>query len=181
MAKQIQGTGRNWYAIHTYAGYEYAVERALRQRLETYNMQDYIFDVLVPEETQIVIKKGEKKAEKKRIFPGYVLVEMMVTDESWYVVRNTPNVTGFVGAGNIPVPVSLEEFGMIKRRMGEQEMSFKIDFSVGETVMIIDGPFQNYEGIISAVDENKGKVEVLVSMFGRETPVELDFTQIKKK
>jgi len=181
VAKQIEGTGRNWYAIHTYAGYEYSVERALRQRIETYNMQDYIFDVLVPEETQIVIKKGEKKPEKKRIFPGYVLVEMVVTDESWYVVRNTPNVTGFVGSGNIPVPVTLEEFGMIKRRMGEQETSFKIDFSVGESILIIDGPFQNYEGIISTIDENKGKVEVLVSMFGRETPVELDFTQIKKK
>ncbi len=181
MAKQIQNTGRNWYAIHTYAGYEYSVERAIRQRLETYNMQDYIFDVLVPEETQIVIKKGEKKAEKKRIFPGYVLVEMTVTDESWYVVRNTPNVTGFVGAGNIPVPVSLEEFGLIKKRMGKGETTFKIDFVRGETVTIIDGPFQSYEGDIESVDENKGKVEVMVTMFGRETPVELDFTQIKRK
>ena len=181
MSKQLSNTGRNWYAIHTYAGYEYAVERALRQRIETYNMQDYIFDVVVPEETQIVIKKGEKKAEKKRIFPGYVLVEMIVTDESWYVVRNTPNVTGFVGSGNIPVPVTLEEFRMIKKRMGDKENTFKIDFELNEMVFITEGPFQNYEGNISAIDENKGKVEVLVSMFGRETPVELDFTQIKKK
>lgn len=181
MAKQIENTGRNWYAIHTYAGYEYAVERAIRQRIETYNMQDYIYDVLVPEETQIVIKKGEKKAEKKRIFPGYVLVDMIVTDESWYVVRNTPNVTGFVGAGNIPVPVSLEEFGFIKKRMGDKETTFKIDFMEGEQIVITEGPFQNYEGSISTIDDHKGKVEVLVSMFGRETPVELDFTQIKKK
>ncbi|MFN7160484.1 MAG: transcription termination/antitermination protein NusG [Candidatus Gracilibacteria bacterium] len=181
MAKQLQNTGRNWYAIHTYAGYEYAVERAIRQRIETYNMQDFIFDVVVPEETQIVIKKGEKKSEKKRIFPGYVLVEMNVTDESWYVVRNTPNVTGFVGSGNIPVPVSLEEFKMIKRRMGDKDNSFKIDFEMGEMVIITEGPFNTYEGTISEIDDNKGKVEVLVSMFGRETPVELDFTQIKKK
>lgn len=181
MAKQLQNTGRNWYAIHTYAGYEYAVERAIRQRIETYNMQDFIFDVVVPEETQIVIKKGEKKSEKKRIFPGYVLVEMNVTDESWYVVRNTPNVTGFVGSGNIPVPVSLEEFKMIKKRMGDKDNSFKIDFELGEMVIITEGPFNTYEGSISEIDENKGKVEVLVSMFGRETPVELDFTQIKKK
>lgn len=181
MAKQLQNTGKNWYAIHTYAGYEYSVERALKQRVETYNMQDFIFDVLVPEETQIVIKKGEKKAEKKRIFPGYALVEMIVTDESWYVVRNTPNVTGFVGSGNIPVPVTLEEFGVIKKRMGDKETTFKIDFSKGETVIITEGPFQSYEGVIAVVDENKGKIEVLVTMFGRETPVELDFTQIKKK
>lgn len=181
MAKQLQNTGRNWYAIHTYAGYEYAVERAIRQRIETYNMQDFIFDVVVPEETQIVIKKGEKKSEKKRIFPGYVLVEMNVTDESWYVVRNTPNVTGFVGSGNIPVPVSLDEFKMIKKRMGDKDTSFKIDFEQGEMVIITEGPFSSYEGSISEIDENKGKVEVLVSMFGRETPVELDFTQIKKK
>jgi transcriptional antiterminator NusG len=181
VAKQDTKTGRNWYAIHTYSGYEDAVRRALLQRVETMNMQDYVFDVVVPKETQIVMKKGEKVSEKKRLFPGYVLVDMIVTEESWFMVRNTPNVTGFVGSGTIPVPVSAEEFNVIKRKMGEQEQRFKIDFSVGENVIVMEGPFANYEGFIEQVDNNKGKVRLMVSMFGRETPMELDFTQIKKK
>lgn len=181
MAKQAKNTGRNWYAIHTYSGYEDAVSEALKQRIETMNMQDYIFDAVVPKETQVVIKKGEKTVEKKKLFPGYVLIDMIVTDKSWYVVRNTPNVTGFVGSGTIPVPVSAEEFKVVKRRMGEQEPKFKIDFLLGENVMITDGPFTNYEGMIEKIDEDKGKLRVLISMFGRETPIELDFTQVKKK
>ncbi len=181
MAKQAKNTGRNWYAVHTYSGYEDAVSEALKQRIETMNMQDYIFDVVVPKESQVIIKKGEKVLEKKKLFPGYVLVDMTVTDKSWYVVRNTPNVTGFVGSGTIPVPVSGEEFKVIKRRMGEQEPKFKIDFSVGEQVIITSGPFSNYEGNIDHIDEEKGKLRVLMSIFGRETPMELDFTQVKKK
>lgn len=181
MARQVAGTGRNWYAIHTYSGYEDAVREALLQRIESLGMQDLIFDVVVPKETQIVIKKSEPVTEEKRIFPGYVLVDMVVNDDSWYVVRNTPNVTGFVGSGTIPVPVSPEEFKVIKRHMGQAEPKFKIDFSIDDNVVVLDGPFANYEGIINTIDEEKGKVKVLITIFGRETPVELDFTQVKKK
>jgi len=182
MAKQAQGTGRHWYVIHTYSGYEEAVKQALEQRIESMNMQEKIFGVIVPNETQIVVKKGEPKAEKKRLFPGYVLVDMIVDDESWYVVRNTPNVTGFVGSGTIPVPVSEEEFKSIQRFMGaEEQPKFKIDFQKGDPIIIQDGPFANYEGNINEIDNEKGKVKVLITIFGRETPVELDFTQISKK
>jgi transcription termination/antitermination protein NusG len=181
MAKQAKNTGRNWYAVHTYSGYEDAVCEALKQRIETMNMQDYIFEVVVPKENQVVIKKGQKVTEKKKLFPGYVLIDMVVTDRSWYVVRNTPNVTGFVGSGTIPVPVSAEEFKVVKRRMGEQEPRFKIEFTTGEQVVITGGPFANYEGLIESIDDEKGKLKVLISMFGRETPMELDFTQVKKK
>lgn len=181
MVKQDPRAGRNWYVVHTYAGYEDAVEKALRQRIESLNMQEYIFDVVVPKEKQIIFKRGEPIEEEKNLFPGYVLVNMTVTDESWYVVRNTPNVTGFVGAENIPVPVTPEEYGVIQRRIGEQEAKYKSDFKVGDLAVIIDGPFKNYEGNVSAVDLNKGKVTVLVSIFDRETPVELDFTQVKHK
>lgn len=181
VGKQLKGTGRNWYVIHTYSGYEDAVEKALRQRIESLNMNDLIFDVVVPKESTITIKKGEHVTEKKRLFPGYVLVDMIVTDESWYVVRNTPNVTGFVGSGTIPVPVRPEEFDVIMKHSKKEEPKFKINFSVGEQVIISDGPFKNYEGLIDAIDEKKGKLKVLVTVFGRETPVELDFVQVKKK
>lgn len=181
MAKQAGNTGRRWYVVHTYSGYEDAVREALLQRIESLGMQDMIFDVVVPKETQIVIKKGEPVTEEKKIFPGYVLVDMNVSDDSWYVVRNTPNVTGFVGAGTTPVPISDEEWKMIKRHMGQAEPKFKIKFAVGDTVTILGGPFQNYEGIISNIDEEKGKVKVMITIFGRETPVELDFTQVKTK
>lgn len=181
MSRQAEGTGRHWYVIHTYSGYEDAVREALLQRIESLGMQDLIFDVVVPKETQIVIKKGQPVTEEKRIFPGYVLVDMIVTDDSWYVVRNTPNVTGFVGSGTIPVPVHPEEWKVIKKHMGQAEPKFKIDFAEGDNVIVLDGPFINYDGIISVIDEDKGKVKVLITIFGRETPVELDFTQIKKK
>ncbi|PJC37322.1 transcription termination/antitermination protein NusG [Candidatus Peregrinibacteria bacterium CG_4_9_14_0_2_um_filter_53_11] len=181
MAKQAPGTGRNWYVVHTYSGYEDAVREALLQRIESTGMQDYIFDVVVPKESQIVIKKGKPKEEQKKLFPGYVLVDMIVTDESWYVVRNTPNVTGFVGSGTIPVPVSGEEWHVVKVRMGQQEPKFKVDFQVGDHVIVLDGPFVNYDGIVKTVDEEKGKIKVMITIFGRETPVELDFTQVKKK
>jgi len=181
MAKQAQNTGRHWYVIHTYSGYEDAVTDALLQRVETMNMQDYIFNVVVPKEKQIVIKKGEPVEEEKRIFPGYVLVEMIVTDDSWYVVRNTPNVTGFVGAGTIPVPVSPEEWKVVEKHMGKTDPKFDINVQKGDSVTILDGPFQNYDGLVNDVDESKGKVKVLITIFGRETPVELDFNQVKKK
>lgn len=181
VGKQAKNTGRNWYVIHTYSGYEDAVEKALRQRIESLNMHDLIFDVVVPKESTITIKKGEHVTEKKRMFPGYVLVDMIVTDESWYVVRNTPNVTGFVGSGTIPVPVRPEEFEVIQKHIKKEEPRFKIQFSVGEQVTISDGPFKNYDGMIDSIDEKKGKLKVLVTIFGRETPVELDFVQVKKK
>ncbi len=181
MGKQDPRAGRNWYVLHTYAGYEDAVAEALRQRTESLGMQDYIFNVLVPKEKQLVFKRGEPIEEERKLFPGYVLVDMIVTDESWYVVRNTPNVTGFVGSGNIPVSVSPEEFGVIERRVGEQEAKYKSDFQVGDLVVIVDGPFKNYDGTVEGVDVNKGKLTVLVLIFDRETPVELDFTQVKKK
>lgn len=181
IGKQAKNTGRNWYVIHTYSGYEDAVEKALRQRIESLNMHDLIFDVVVPKEATITIKKGEHVTEKKRLFPGYVLVEMIVTDESWYVVRNTPNVTGFVGSGTIPVPIRPEEFDVIQKHMKKEEPKFKINFVLGEQVILSDGPFKNYEGLVDSIDEKKGKLKVLVTVFGRETPVELDFVQVKKK
>lgn len=182
MAKQAKNTGRNWYVIHTYSGYEDAVREALLQRIESMNMQDKIFDVIVPKEMQIVVKKGKPKTEKKRLFPGYVLVDMMVDDESWYVVRNTPNVTGFVGAGTIPVPVSAEEFGIIQRYLEDDaQPKFKITMSKGDLMIVLDGPFAGYEGVVHEIDEEKGKVKVMITIFGRETPVELDFEQVKKK
>ena len=181
MAKQARNTGRHWYAIHTYSGYEDAVREALLQRVETMNMQEKIYDVVVPKETQIVMKKGQPKTEKKRLFPGYVLVDMIVDDESWYVVRNTPNVTGFVGSGTIPVPVSADEWKVVRRHMGDTDPKFKIAFTEGDPVMVLDGPFANYDGVIGQIDNEKGKVKVMITIFGRETPVELDFTQVKKK
>ena len=181
MAKQDPSAGRNWYVIHTYSGYEDSVKKSIEQRAETFGMKDYLFSVVVPKEKQIVFKKGEPIEEERKLFPGYVLIDMVVTDDSWYMVRNTPNVTGFVGSGNIPVPVTPEEFGVVERRMGEETAKFKSDFQVGDLVIIIDGPFKNYEGTVDAVDVDKGKLTVLVLIFDRDTPVELDFTQVRKK
>lgn len=180
MPKQSSQAGRRWYVLHTYSGYEENVSRNLKQRIESMDMEDKIFDVLIPTETKIKIKNGKRKTVKEKIFPGYVLVAMIVTDASWYVVRNTPNVTGFVGSGTTPTPVSESEIKALMQRMGQEDPEFKIDMAVGETVKITDGPFKDYEGKISEIDEARGKAKVLVSMFGRETPVELDFLQIKK-
>ena len=180
MAKQI-GTGeRHWYAIHTYSGYENAVSRNLKQRIESLNMQDQIFDVVVPTEKKIRIKGGKRVTEEERIYPGYVLVEMIVNDESWYVVRNTPRVTGFVGSGTQPVPLSEAEYKALMTQMSDDSITHKVDLTAGDLVIITDGPFKELEGKVSDVDEKSGKVKVLVAMFGRETPVELDFLQIKK-
>lgn len=180
MAKQTQHHGRAWYVLHTYSGYEDNVSRNLKQRIESMDMQELIFDVLVPKEKKIKIKGGKRTVVEERIYPGYVLVDMMVTDASWYVVRNTPNVTGFIGLGTTPTPIDGKEIDALKKRMGVAEPKYKIDVHVGDAVKIIDGPFKEFEGRIQEVDEEKGKVKVLVSIFGRETPVELDFLQVKK-
>jgi transcription termination/antitermination protein NusG len=173
-------SNKNWYVIHTYSGYEDRVAENLRQRIETMDMADKIFDVIVPKENQIEIKNGRRRIVERRIFPGYVLVQMDVTEDSWYVVRNTPNVTGFVGSGTTPVPISPDEVKHIQKRMGVEEPKYKIDFSIGEAVNIIDGPFKGFDGMVSEIDEQKGKIKVLVNMFGRETPVELDSLQVKR-
>ena len=180
MPKQTLQQGKRWYVLHTYSGYEENVSRNLKQRIESMDMEDKIFDILVPTETKIRIRNGKRSTVREKIFPGYVLVNMIVTDDSWYVVRNTPNVTGFVGSGTTPTPISEGEVKELQRRMGVEEPTYKIDVSVGSPVKIVDGPFKDFEGKVSDVDEAKGKVKVLVTMFGRETPVELDSLQIKK-
>lgn len=180
MSKQQLQEGRNWYAIHTYAGYENAVMRNLKQRIESLGMEDKIFEVIVPTEKKIKIKAGKRVEEEEKIYPGYVLVDMVVTDDSWYVVRNTPRVTGFVGSGVYPVPIDKKEVDDLFARMNSHTVKHKIDFMRDDAVIIIDGPFKDLEGKVSEVDEERGKVKVLVAMFGRETPVELDFLQIRK-
>lgn len=180
MAKQTANLGRRWYVLHTYSGYEENVSRNLKQRIESLDMGDKIFDVMVPTETKIKIKNGKRTQITEKIYPGYVMVEMVVTDDSWYVVRNTPNVTGFIGTGTTPTPIDEAEVQVLQKRMGLKEPEFKVDLSVGEPVKIVDGPFKEFEGKISEVDKSHGKVKVLVNMFGRETPVELDFLQVEK-
>lgn len=180
MAKQQIKRGKNWYVLHTYSGYEDAVAQNLNQRIESMGMQDKIFSVIVPKEKKIKIRGGKRQVVEERIYPGYVLVEMIVTDDSWYVVRNTPRVTGFVGSGTTPIPVSDGEIKELQKRMGVEEPKYKIDVQEGDGVKINDGPFKDFDGKISTVDEEKGKVQVLVNMFGRETPVELDYLQITK-
>jgi transcriptional antiterminator NusG len=180
MSKQeIQGV-RNWYAIHTYAGYENAVLRNLRQRIDSLGMKDKIFNVIVPIEKKIKIKAGKRVEVEEKIYPGYVLVDMIVTDDSWYVVRNTPRVTGFVGAGVNPVPLKKEEVDYLFKKMDQSTIKHKIDIAINEIVRIVDGPFKDLEGKVNSVDQERGKIKVLVSIFGRETPVELDFLQVKK-
>ena len=180
MAKQTSNLGKRWYAIHTYSGYEENVVRNLKQRIESMDMEDTIFNVLIPTERKIKIKNGKRKTVIEKIFPGYVLVEMVVTDDSWYVVRNTPNVTGFIGTGTVPTPVSEEEIEFLMKRMGAEEPKYKIDVSEGTPVQITDVPFKGFEGKVAEIDEARGKIKVLVTVFGRETPVELDFLQVKK-
>lgn len=180
MSKQEAQGKRNWYAIHTYAGYENVVLRNLKQRIDSLGMNDKIFNVIVPVEKKIKIKGGKRVEVEEKIYPGYVLVDMIVTDDSWYVVRNTPRVTGFVGAGVNPVPLRQEEVDFLFKKMEGSKPSHNIDMEAGETVLITDGPFKDLEGKVNSVDQDRGKVKVLVSMFGRETPVELDFLQVKK-
>ena len=180
MPKQQLPQEKKWYVIHTYSGYEEAVAKNLKQRIESLGMEDKIFNVIVPKEKKIKIKSGKRKVVEEKIYPGYVLVEMIVTDDSWYVVRNTPNVTGFVGAGITPIPVSSNEIENLKKRMGVETPQYKIEVKVGDPIKIIDGPFKDFDGKVSEIDAERGKVKVLVNMFGRDTPIELDSLQIKK-
>jgi len=174
---------KRWYVVHTYSGYENKVKTNLEKRVESMGMGDKIFRVLVPMEEEIETKDGKKKSVMKKVFPGYVLVEMVMTDDSWYVVRNTPGVTGFVGssgAGSKPTPLLEEEARAILKQMGMEEARPKVDFIIKESVKVIDGPFQNFVGYIDEINAEKQKLKVYVNMFGRETPVELDFTQVEK-
>lgn len=179
-AKKSVPKEARWYAVHTYSGYEEKVKENILQRIDSLDVKDKIFDVVVPKEKQIEIKNGKRRVVEKRIFQGYVLVQMVITEDSWHAVRNTPNVTGFVGSGNQPIPVSEEEMKQIRKRMGVEEPKHKIDYSVGETVNIVDGAFKGFDGTVNEVDEQKGRLKVLVNIFGRETPVELDSLQVKK-
>src|SRR5574343_1122054 len=180
MAKQEEQGKRNLYAIHTYAGYENVVLRNLRQRIDSLGMNDKIFNVIVPVEKKIKIKSGKRVEVEEKIEPGYVLVDMIVTDDSWYVVRNTPRVTGFIGSGVVPVPLEKAEVEAMFAKMNDDTVKHTINLVKGEPVQIVDGPFKDFEGKVNEIDEARGKVKVLVSMFGRETPVELDSLQIKK-
>lgn len=171
---------KEWYVIHTYSGYENKVKANLERRVESMGMEDKIFRVIVPEQTEIDFKDGKKKVNKKKVFPGYVLVEMTMSDDSWYVVRNTPGVTGFVGSGNKPIPLEYEEVKAILKQMGFDEAKPRIAFEVDDIVRVISGPFQDFDGRIEEVNIERGKLRVVISMFGRETPVELDFDQVEK-
>lgn len=174
-------SGRHWYAVHTYSGYEDAVARYLNQRVDSLSMNDKIFNVIVPKEKKVKIKNGKRKIAEEKIYPGYVLVDMIMSEDSWYVVRNTPRVTGFVGADSTePTPLSKEEIDDLMKRMSGDEPKFKIEFRLGETVKIIDGPFKDYDGKIASIDDEHGKIKVMMSIFGRETAVELDSLQAQK-
>lgn len=181
MAKQHPiSIEKNWYVIHSVSGLEDNVAQNLKKRIESLSMEDYIFNVIVPKEKKIKVKNGKRITVEERIYPGYVFVEMIVTDNSWYVVRNTPNVTGFIGAGTTPIPVSPEEMNFITKKTTKEDPKYTLNVDVDDLVKIIDGPFKDFEGKVSEVDESKGKLKVLVNMFGRNTPVELDSLQIKK-
>ncbi len=179
-SKKRYDSTRQWYTIHTYAGYEEKVAESIKQRIDSVDMADKIFDVLVPKEKQIEIKNGKRKVVEKKIFQGYVLVEMKLSEDAWYIVRNTPGVTGFVGSGIDPTPVPEKDIARIKKRMGVEDPKHHIDFTIGEVVSVVDGPFKGFDGTIDEIDPVKGKIKVLVSMFGRDTPVELDALQVKK-
>ena len=180
MAVNRYDATRAWYAISTYSGYEDKVADSIRQRLNSIELADKIFDAIVPKEKQIEIKNGKRKVVDKKIFQGYVLVEMCLSDETWYIIRNTPGVTGFIGTGTQPTPVSEAEIAKIKKRMGVEDPKYSMKYEVGEVVSISDGPFKGFDGTISEIDQQKGKLKVMVSMFGRETPVELDALQVKQ-
>jgi transcriptional antiterminator NusG len=171
---------KQWYVIHCYSGYENKVHHAIRQRIETMGMQDKIFDVIIPTEEEIEVKDGKKRTVERRVFPGYLLVEMKMDEDSWYVVRNTPGVTGFVGMGNEPTPLRPEEVKQIIDRMSDEKPKPKLNFKVGQRVRIVEGPFNDFIGAVSDIDFDKQKVRVMVSFFGRETPVEVDFLEVEK-
>jgi transcriptional antiterminator NusG len=172
--------GRAWYVVHCYSGYENKVRHNLEQRIETMGMKDKIFDVVIPTEEEIEVKEGKRRTVERRVFPGYILVNMLLSEESWYVVRNTPGVTGFVGMGNTPTPLRPEEVALIVKRMEAEAPRIKVTYKQGERVRIVDGPFNDFRGTVSEIDMERAKVRVLVNFFGRETPVELDFLQVEK-
>jgi transcriptional antiterminator NusG len=175
-----EGDGRAWYVVHCYSGYENKVRHNLEQRIETMGMKDKIFDIVVPTEEEIEVKEGKRRTVERRVFPGYILVNMIMSEESWYVVRNTPGVTGFVGMGNNPTPLRPEEVSQIIKRMEAEAPRIKVTFKAGERVRIVDGPFNDFRGTVSEIDMERAKVRVMVNFFGRETPVELDFLQVEK-
>lgn len=176
----IPDDGRAWYVVHCYSGYENKVRHSIEQRIETMGMQDKIFDVVVPTEEEIEIKDGKRRTVERRVFPGYILVQLILSEDSWYVVRNTPGVTGFVGMGNDPTPLRADEVAKIMNRMEAEAPKVKFDFQIGEKVRIGTGPFADFIGTVSEIDQEKAKVRVMVSFFGRETPVELDFLHVEK-
>jgi transcriptional antiterminator NusG len=178
--KQTHGTERRWYAVHTYSGYEDAVARNLKQRVESFGMKEHIFQIVVPIEKKVKIKNGRKTEVKEKIFPGYVLVDMIASDDAWSVVRNTPQVTGFVGTANQAVPLEQDEVDKILKRAIGDQVRHAIDLALDDAVIITDGPFKDLEGKVGEIDEERGKVKVLVPMFGRETPVELEADQVQK-
>lgn len=171
---------RKWYVVHCYSGYENKVRHNLEQRIESMGMKDKIFDVVVPTEEEIEVRDGKRRTVERRVFPGYLLVQMILSEESWYVVRNTPGVTGFVGMGNEPTPLRPEEVAQIVKRMEAEAPRIKVTYKIGERVRIIDGPFNDFIGTVDEIDMERAKVRVMVSFFGRETPVELDFLQVEK-
>jgi transcription termination/antitermination protein NusG len=179
-ASQEVDDGRAWYVVHCYSGYENKVRHNLEQRIETMGMKDKIFDVVVPTEEEIEVKEGKRRTIERRVFPGYILVNMLLSEESWYVVRNTPGVTGFVGMGNTPTPLRPEEVAQIVKRMEAEAPRVKVTFKSGERVRIVDGPFNDFRGTVAEIDMERAKVRVMVNFFGRETPVELDFLQVEK-
>ncbi len=172
--------GRAWYVVHCYSGYENKVHHNLLQRIESMGMQDRIFDVVVPTEEEIEVKEGKRRTVERRVFPGYIIVNLALTEESWYVVRNTPGVTGFVGMGNTPIPLRPEEVAHIVKRMEADAPRIKVTFRIGERVRIVEGPFKDFHGGVAELDMDRAKVRVMVNFFGRETPVELDFLQVEK-
>lgn len=175
-----EADGRAWYVVHCYSGYENKVRHNLEQRIDSMGMKDRIFDVVVPTEEEIEVKEGKRRTVERRVFPGYILVNMIMGEESWYVVRNTPGVTGFVGMGNAPTPLRPEEVSQIIKRMEAEAPRIKVTFKSGERVRIVDGPFNDFRGTVSEIDMERAKVRVMVNFFGRETPVELDFLQVEK-
>ena len=178
--KEESEDGKHWYVVHCYSGQEDKVCYSILQRIETMGMQDRIFDVVVPTEEEIEVKEGKRRTVERRVFPGYILVQMIMDEDSWYVVRNTPGVTGFVGMGNDPTPLRPEEVSQIMRRMEAETPKFKVTYKPGQKVRIIDGPFNEFVGLVDEIDMERAKVRVMVSFFGRDTPVELDFLQVEK-
>jgi transcriptional antiterminator NusG len=177
---EVDDADKQWFVVHCYSGYEYKVCHAIEQRIETMGMRDKIFEVLVPTEEEVEVKDGKRRTVEKRVFPGYILVRMRMDEDSWYVVRNTPGVTGFVGMGSDPTPLRPEEVKQIFDRMSQNTVRYNINFKVGQKVRIIDGPFNDFTGEVAAIDMDKQKVRVMVSFFGRETPVEVDFMEVEK-